>query len=168
MTTICDLSTRTGGRRRSFSGTQQVLYFHFCVISWPKPSLQGTHSARAQSACQSHSQDCASLLSAWLTHSSRPPCLGNGAAHSGLVLPYQLTWLKQLPIGMPTDQPQVDKLLLRSSSQVILGCVWLTSKSNHSEFEISLDTWQPVSNKRQIKPPNNQHSAPVLPIAFVL
>ena len=49
-----------GGHSRA---TQQVLFFHCCVTSWPEPSLQGSHRA-----CQSQSQSRSCFLAFSMTH----------------------------------------------------------------------------------------------------
>lgn len=64
----------------------------------------------------------------------RTICLGNDATHSGLSLLTSIS-LSHSSIDMPQAH-QIDKILLRLSSQVALGHVKLTMKVNHHTCQI--------------------------------
>lgn len=58
---------------------------------------------------------------------------------------------------MSTDWLHVYEFLLRLSSQVVLGCVELTSNPNHpSEFEVSLEYLRACLKQINKPPKNNQ------------
>lgn len=73
-----------------------------------------------------------SLMSPLSSEHPLPPTYGrNGVTQSGLGLPTPTNLLRQSPTDKPTAQPNVDKLSLRPSSQVVLGFVKLMIETYH-------------------------------------